>query len=145
MILKSFFYIEVQRVPIYVFWKKFSICRMFPLSLFVVTFPFIFLTTVFLLCHICYLKIGRTGLMHLLDVLALMFVFDLVHIICSSHLEKQIYLRKKVITSSSCFFLIPCVRTSMQIFFIKGSSVISWVWDICICFHDTDGLAVLFF
>lgn len=117
----------------------------FPLSLFVVTFLFVFLTTAFLLCHICCLKKDRTCLTDLLDILAHMFVFDLIHVIFNSHLEKQIQLRKKVITPNSFFPLILSVMTLMQIFFIKGSSVVSWVWDVCTCFHDVVDLAVLFF
>jgi len=43
MALKSCFYVEVRHVPVYMFWNEFSICRMCFLSLFVVTFPFMFL------------------------------------------------------------------------------------------------------
>lgn len=106
--------------------------------------PFHFFVLPFF-CYFCHFVAFKTGRTYLLDVLALMFVFNLVHVTFSSHLEKQTYLGKKVIIPSSCFFLSPSVMTLMQIFVIKGSSVISWGWDIGICFHDDDDLAVLFF
>lgn len=59
-----------------------------------------------------------------------MFVFNLVRVIFSTHLEKQI--------------CIPAVTTLMQVFVIKRNSVIKWVWDIFVCFYDADDLAGLF-
>lgn len=73
-----------------------------------------------------------------------MFVFSLVYVKFSSHLEKQIHFRKKIVHSKLPFNLFFS-HSKVQIFVTERNSMINWVWGTWICFHNSDDVAVLFF